>query len=201
MKLELKAGITLYLARHGETEANREHRFSGKRDTPLTEKGLAEARAVGEIMKREVGMRPRLDFVSSPLKRARLTMEIVRSVLGLAERDFSTDARICEIDLGEWDELTDAQARARDPAYFDARARDKWNVKVPGGENYAQVAARASAWVRDIKTDSFAVSHGALTRILRGLFQGLDWQAMSDLDEPQGVVFRIRGSEVVRLDA
>ena len=37
-------------------------------------------------------------------------------------------------------------------------------------------------------------------RILRGLLTGLDWRAMSALDEPQGVVFRVRGTEVVRLD-
>ena len=39
MALELKAGMTLYFSRHGETEANREQRFSGHRDTPLTAKG------------------------------------------------------------------------------------------------------------------------------------------------------------------
>ncbi len=198
--LELAAGVTLYLARHGETEANSQHRFSGKRDTPLTQKGLAQAHALGEIMKREVGMRPSLAFVASPLARARLTMQIVRGVLGLPEGDFATDARIAEIDLGAWDQLTDEEARARNPALFDARAADKWNIPVPGGEDYEEVAARASSWVRDIKIDTFAVSHGALTRILRGLFQGLDWRAMSDLDEPQGVVFRISGHTVTKLD-
>ena len=200
MSLGLPAGVTLYLARHGETEANSEHRFSGKRDTPLTEKGLGQAHAIGEILKHEVGMRPRLAFVASPLARAQLTMEIVLSVLGVAENDFATDPRLQEIDLGEWDQLTDEEARARNPALFDARMADKWNMRVPGGENYEEVAARAAAWVRGIRTDTFAVSHGALTRILRGLFLGLSWQAMSELDEPQGVVFRIQGNTVTRLD-
>jgi broad specificity phosphatase PhoE len=200
MTLSLPAGVTLYLARHGETKANLEHRFSGKADTPLTANGLAQAHAMGEILKREVGMRPGLTFVSSPLARAKLTMEIVRSVLGLPENDFSTDARIAEIDLGDWDQLTDEEARARDPVLFDARAADKWNVHVPGGENYEEVAARASAWVKGVERDTFAVSHGALTRILRGLFEGLAWPQMSALDEPQGVVFRIRGNQVARLD-
>jgi len=45
-----------------------------------------------------------------------------------------------------------------------------------------------------------AVSHGATTRILRGLLAGLDWRAMSSLDEPQGVVFRVQGAEVVKLE-
>ena len=113
MSLELKPGITLYLARHGQTVANQQHRFSGKRDTPLTELGLTQVRAVGRIMTRAVGMRPALNFVSSPLARAQQSMEIVRSELGLPKDGFITDARIQEIDLGEWDQLTDEEARAR----------------------------------------------------------------------------------------
>ena len=200
MRLELKESITLYFARHGETEANRDKRFSGRRDTPLTDKGREQARAVGEIMKREVGIPSALNFVSSPLRRARTTMEIVRETLGLPHSGYVTDARIEEIDLGLWDQLTSAEARALDPALFDARAADKWDVAVPGGENYEQVAARAAQWAEGLAADTFAVSHGALTRILRGLFLGLDWQGMSDLDEPQGVVFRVQGGTVTRLD-
>ena len=55
-------------------------------------------------------------------------------------------------------------------------------------------------WVRDLEHDTIAVSHGATTRILRGLLAGLDWRAMSSLDEPQGVVFRVQGAEVVKLE-
>jgi broad specificity phosphatase PhoE len=200
MSLRLKDGITLYFARHGETEANRQKRFSGHRDTPLTELGRSQARAEGEILRREVGPRPPLAFVSSPLQRARTTMEIVRAELDLPPDGYTIDPRIAEIDLGAWDQLTGTQARARDPALFDARAADKWHVRVPGGENYAEVAARATDWVTSLSTDTFAVSHGALTRILRGLFLGLDWRGMSELDEPQGVVFRVRDAEVARLD-
>jgi probable phosphoglycerate mutase len=200
MALELPPGITLYLARHGETEANVGLRFSGKRDTPLTTNGLAQAHALGEILKREVGMQPKLNFVSSPLARAQITMEIVLSVLGLPEDGYTIDPRIQEIDLGDWDQLTKAEARALNPALFDAREADKWNVRVPGGENHKEIAARASDWVESLTADTFAVSHGALTRVLRGLFMGLDPQSMGDLGEPQGVIFRIRGSTVERLD-
>jgi probable phosphoglycerate mutase len=198
-RLSLKPGVTLYFARHGETEANRQRLFSGRKPTPLTERGREQAKAIGLALKKELGMAPKLAFVSSPLERARITMEIVRETLGLAPEGYAIDARIEEINLGEWDQLTDAQARARDPQLFAARAADKWNVHVPGGENYAEVAARAEDWVRSLAADTFAVSHGAFTRILRGLFLGLDAQHMSALDEPQGVAFRIRASEVVQL--
>jgi len=199
MSLRLRDGITLYFARHGETEANREKRFSGRKNTPLTPRGREQAREIGLALEHELGKARELAFVSSPLERARITMEIARATLGLPREGYTTDARIEEIDLGEWDQLTDAQARARDPALFDARAGDKWHVHVPGGENYAEVAARAEDWIDSLDRDTFAVSHGAFTRILRGLFLGLSAREMSALDEPQGVVFRVRGSDVVQL--
>jgi probable phosphoglycerate mutase len=73
-------------------------------------------------------------------------------------------------------------------------------MRVPGGENYAEVAARVTDWLDGLGGNTVAISHGATTRILRGLLAGLDAAAMSALDEPQGVVFRVRGREVVRLD-
>jgi len=199
MTLRLADGITLYFARHGQTEANLATRFSGKKNTPLTALGREQAAEVGLVLKRELGARPSLSFVASPLTRARTTMEIARAELELPPEGYDLDPRIQEIDLGRWDQLTEAEARALDPAYYDERAKDKWNVPALGGEDYAQVAERLTAWVNDLRADTFAVSHGAATRILRGLFAGLDAARMSALPEPQGVVFRARGAEVVQL--
>jgi len=199
MALKLPDGLTLYFARHGQTQANVEHRFSGYKDTPLTPLGLEQAAQVGRILKREIG-KSSYHFVSSPLARAVTTMKIARQAMDLAPEGFATDNRLKEINLGVWDQLTDEEARAVSPILFETRGNDKWHVRVPGGENYAEVAARVSDWVRELKTDTVAISHGATTRILRGLLADLDWRAMSVLDEPQGVVFRVRGAEVVKLE-
>ena len=199
MLLSLRDGVTLYFARHGQTEANLAKRFSGKKDTPLTALGREQAAEIGQVLKRELGVRPAIAFVSSPLARARTTMEIAREVLDLPREGYTIEPRIQEIDLGRWDQLTEDEARALDLAYYDRRAKDKWNVPALGGEDYAQVAVRLTDWIGDLKADTFAVSHGAATRILRGLFAGLDAARMSALPEPQGVVFRVRGSEVTQL--
>ncbi|HEU0095108.1 MAG TPA: histidine phosphatase family protein [Rhizomicrobium sp.] len=198
--LQLSEGLTLYFARHGQTQANVEKRFSGYKDTPLTVLGRAQAGAVGEILRRELGDASGYGFVCSPLVRAQTTMRIAREVMGLKPDDFTTDNRLKEINLGVWDQLTDDEARRQSPTLFEQRGNDKWHVRVPGGENYAEVAARVTDWLTELKTDTVAISHGATTRILRGLLAGLDWREMSGLDEPQGVVFRVRGSEVTRLD-
>ncbi|HEY0302078.1 MAG TPA: histidine phosphatase family protein [Rhizomicrobium sp.] len=200
MALSLRSGLTLFFARHGETQANVAGRLQGQsRDAPLTAKGTAQAKAVGRILRAQA--EGSFEWVSSPLPRARRTTEIAREACGLPPEGFRTDPRIIELNLGAWEGLTHAQARERDPAHYAARETDKWNVAVPGGENYAQVAARAQSWIGDLSGDTIAVTHGGFTRVLRGLFGGLAWQAISDLDEPQGVVFRVRGSTVERLDA
>ena len=200
MVLELPQGLTLYFSRHGQTQANVEKRFSGYKDTPITELGLTQAPQVGHILKRELGAADGFHFVSSPLARAIATMEIARETMGLPADGFATDNRLKEIHLGVWDQLTNDEARAQSPTLFEQRDNDKWHVRVPGGENYAEVAVQVSDWVRELEHDTIAVSHGATTCILRGLLAGLDWRAMSSLDEPQGVVFRGQGAEVVKLE-
>jgi probable phosphoglycerate mutase len=202
MTLRLATGLTLYFARHGETEANVAGRFQGHTsDTPLTAKGLHQAADLARILARAVRHPEALAYVSSPLHRAQRTMEIVRGNLGLPMDGFATDPRLIEIDLGAWDGLTHAEAKARFAEAYKAREADKWDVNVPGGgENYKSVAARLTSFIGDLKTDTFAVSHGAATRILRGLFAGMTWQQMSALDEPQGVVFCVREGTVTRLD-
>jgi probable phosphoglycerate mutase len=127
-------------------------------------------------------------------------MKIAREAMGLPAEGFATDNRLKEINLGVWDQLTDEEARALSPVLFEQRGNDKWHVRVPEGENYAEVAARITDWLQELKTDTIAISHGATTRILRGLLAGLDWRAMSNLDEPQGVVFKVQGSTVVKLE-
>ncbi|MFL6688940.1 MAG: histidine phosphatase family protein [Alphaproteobacteria bacterium] len=200
MALSIQSGIVLYFCRHGETQANLEKRFQGHgTDTPLTPKGREQSRALALLLMRDEPDLTNLSFRSSPLLRARTTMEIVLETLGLPVDRFSTDARLQEIDLGLWDGLTDSEARALDPAMFERRGDDKWNVRVPGGENYADVAKRAEKWASELHGDTFAVSHGAFTRILRGLFSGMNGQQMSDLDEEQGVLFRVRDGVVTRL--
>ena len=201
MPPSLAPGLTLYICRHGETEANVEKRFQGLTlDTPLTAEGCEQARAIARTLAKHASDPALLDYVCSPLQRARRTMEIIREMLGLPTAGYSTDDRLVEIDLGKWDGLTDSEARALDPAIYDRRKADKWSIRVPGGESYADVAKRCQSFIAGLGADTFAVTHGAYTRVLRGLFEGLTWQQMSKLDETQGVLFCVRGSSVERLD-
>ena len=72
-----------------------------------------------------------------------------------------------------------AKGETLDPAAYKKRERDKWNVPITGGESYADVAKRAERWLASLKRDTFAVTHGGFTRILRGLFEELSGRSLS----------------------
>lgn len=198
----LGAGLTLYFCRHGETVGNLEGIVQGVSvDTPLTPRGVEQARTVADLLAHDApGIRD-YAFVCSPIGRARATNEIVRESLGLPRDGYTVDARLKEMNHGIWEGLKRADVRAADPAGYAARERDKWNVPIRDGESYCDVATRAQSWIADLTGNTFSVSHGLFTKVLRGLFAGLDWRGISALDEPQGVVFRVRGNVVERLEA
>ena len=73
----LKPGVTLYFVRHGETDWNRAQRYQGQRDIPLNATGREQAVGNGRVLAQALGQEAAaLDYVSSPLVRARETMEL-----------------------------------------------------------------------------------------------------------------------------
>jgi probable phosphoglycerate mutase len=136
----------LYYVRHGETDFNLQARLQGRRDTLLNAHGRRQAAECGAVL-HDLFARDRRDaqelkYVSSPLKRARETMEVLRAALGLAPPDYEIDARLTEIAYGEWEGLTLPEIEARNTGVLTQRERDKWDFAPPGGESYQQLAAR-----------------------------------------------------------
>ncbi len=84
--------------------------------------------------------------MSSPLVRARETMELMRATLGLEPAGYRVDARLAEIAFGEWEGLTYEDVLARDQDVVARRESDKWGFLPPGGESYAQLTVRMRAW-------------------------------------------------------
>jgi probable phosphoglycerate mutase len=182
----------VYFARHGETIYNVDGRYQGNReDSALTPLGREQAHDVATILRDFISLETPPRFVSSPIGRACATIEIVLSALELP-RVYTTDRRLAEIDLGEWTGCSVRDIESNDPRW-KLRDTDKWSIPAPGGENYAEVAARATEWFSHLTEETVAIGHGAFGRILRGLYYGATWQQMSKMDEPHGVVYRFDG--------
>jgi probable phosphoglycerate mutase len=192
----------LYYIRHGETDWNVEGRLQGRHDTALNAVGRRQAGACADIL-RDLLARDRrapadYAYVASPLKRARETMEIMRAALGLARDDYRTDARLREIEFGEWEGLTLRDIRSRAPQALADRERDKWDFVPPGGESYAQVAARMRDWHAALDGDTVVVAHGGTARALIAVLGIASPAKASSIEIGQGVVYRFSDTGMSR---
>ena len=112
------------------------------------------------------GRAAQYDYVSSPLGRARETMELMRAAMGLDPDAYRTDARLMEMSFGRWEGFTFAELQAREAAALAEREHDKWGFVLPGGESYAQLQVRVRAWYESIERDSVVSAHGGVCRAL-----------------------------------
>ncbi|SDF52147.1 probable phosphoglycerate mutase [Blastococcus aurantiacus] len=125
-----------HLLRHGQTEHTPERRYSGRNDLPLSLTGRAEAEAAASRVA-DLGVEV---IVASPLRRTRETAEIVGGVLGLP---VELDDDLVELDFGELEGLTGAEALEKHPLAV-RRFMTDLTVAAPGGESIADVSTRVA---------------------------------------------------------
>jgi len=128
----------LLLLRHGQTALSVDRRYSGRADPELTELGLAQAAGVAAGIAAVEGTEQVSAAYCSPLRRARRTAEPVAAALGVPVADHNG---LLETDFGEWDGLTFAEARERDPELHRSWLGDE-TVRPPAGESFAAVGQR-----------------------------------------------------------
>jgi len=183
----------VYYIRHGETDWNAQGRLQGVRDVPLNELGRRQSKSAGRVLGDLLASRgpdaASLQFIASPLGRARQTMELVRVVLGLPPHDYVLDERLREVAYGQWEGSTLAEVQQRDPDLFERRQAEKWTVSPPGGENYVSVQARMSEWYSQLAGDAVAVAHGGTARALMVALGFETPETAADLAIEQGVVY------------
>ena len=168
------AGL-FFIARHGETVFNAAARMQGSTEhTPLTRAGFAQADAMGEALRRRLGRRPVLDLWASPTGRALQTLAVIAEHLELDWHAALTDARLDEIDIGDWAGRFYHDVIAEVGDIIDP-ATGLFSRRPPRGEWYDEIAARLQAWLadnRDRTKPRLVVMHGISSRVLRGMLTG-----------------------------
>lgn len=193
----LAPSITLYFVRHGETDWNVAQRYQGQRDIPLNATGRAQAERNGRTLAEQLGNKAAsLDYVASPLLRARETMEIMRRELQLPADGYRTDTRLSEIDYGHWEGQLWNELPNTDPEGFAGRKADIWGWQPKGGESYSMLSQRVARWLAEVERDAVVASHGGVSRVLRGLILQLQGAEISHLEVPQDKVLLVNAGAI-----
>ncbi|PRY54132.1 putative phosphoglycerate mutase [Knoellia remsis] len=174
----------LVVLRHGETSHNAAGIWQGQLDSPLSERGIAQAAAAATAV---AALRP-VRVVASDLARAADTGQTVARVDDIP---FSTDPRFREIHAGAWQGLTGDEVRAGYPEDMDRLLRGEDFKRGGDGESVADVAARCRAGVEDLLAElgpgecAVIATHGVAGRALAADLVGIDqrtsWLALGGL--------------------
>jgi broad specificity phosphatase PhoE len=185
-----------YFVRHGQTGWNAELRLQGQADTDISEVGRRQAERNGRRLAGLVADPGAFDFVASPLKRTRETMEIVRVGMGLPARGYRVDSRLMEVHFGDWQGFTYAELEERQPGSTAARLSDKWGFVAPGGESYQMLMDRIGPWFSALEKPTICVTHGGVLRVLFKLVEDLPVADVAAMDIPQDRILRLSGSRL-----
>ncbi|MBM4334173.1 MAG: histidine phosphatase family protein [Deltaproteobacteria bacterium] len=172
----------IYLVRHGTTDWNKEEIFRGRMDCQLNETGQAEARALAAYF-RKVNIEM---IYSSPLSRA---TETAGAIAEGRQLRVVPDPAFIDIDFGEWHGLPLKEVREKYAELYRTWREKPQAVTFLGGENLAQVRARAWEGFERVARQNqektvLIVSHRVVAKVLICAALGLEdshfWQIQQD---------------------
>jgi glucosyl-3-phosphoglycerate phosphatase len=186
--------VRLILVRHGVTDWNREGRWQGRLDPPLSESGRYEATLVAARIAADPDLRP-ARVLASTLARATETATVIGQAVGVA---IEPEPRLVEIGAGEWEGRTHAELEATDGERYLAW-RTTPGYGPPGGEPLSEAAGRARTLLEELRASTawpvLLVSHGGILRYLARQLLDLDPERAEALDVDNASI-----SSAVRVD-
>lgn len=184
----------LYVIRHGQTDWNAERRLQGQKDIDLNAIGRTQARQNGlELAEILAFENQPFDFVASPMRRTRETMEIAREAMGLPPKDYRTDERLVEVSFGAWEGFTIKELKATEAERLAERNAGKWDFIPPGdeAESYEILSWRVGSWLASVDKPTVCVTHGGVIRSLFRLVGDISKEDASETEIPQDRVLKI----------
>ena len=156
--------MTIYIARHGQTEWNERDLIIGRTDLPLTAKGRQQAADLAKLVSGTDIHR----IICSPLKRAFETAQIVGHECHIP---VEADSRLIELDYGDYEGTSKHQ-----PDFINYRRNPACHY--PHGESQIQAAVRVYTMLDELATrypdeSILLVTHNGICRIITTYFRDM----------------------------
>nr|WP_264171351.1 histidine phosphatase family protein [Clostridium algidicarnis] len=168
----MNRAVNIYIARHGETKWNIEGRMQGFKNSDLTQRGIGDARSLGESLKD-------IDFdciYSSPLGRALDTAKYIR-------QDDNTkiilDDSLKELNLGLWEGMTHEEIKEKYPIQYNNFREHPESFESQGGESFLELIKRVEKGLNNIIKDEnheniLIVTHTCVIKAISIIVKGND---------------------------
>jgi probable phosphoglycerate mutase len=196
--------MNVLLVRHGETPWNREGRYQGRTDIPLSEDGVAQVQRLGDRLRHVSIARA----IASPLSRAKHTAEAILAAQGSEHRPaLELDAGLLEISHGGWEGQLASDVQLSHAEMFGvwrtSPGRD--SLAGPGAESLGDVEARAWPILERLcaelgPTDTgLIVAHDAVNRVLLCRVLGLPLERVWKFRQAPAALNVLSGDDLANL--
>ncbi len=184
--------MEIYFVRHGETIWNLEKKFQGLSDSPLTEKGINQAKLLGKRLENI-----KFDkFYSSPLKRANDTANYIKEK---RKQEVEIFEDFAEISMGDMEGIQREEFKKLYPEQSEDFFNNplKYNPKVYKGESFLEVRERVAKGLKkfiEINKNYeriLVVSHGATLKVLFHYISGENLETLIDKEIPKNTSYTI----------
>jgi len=179
----------IFLFRHGQTFDNKDHIFSGLRETDLTPDGINEAIKIGEELKNENATKA---YHSGQI-RSKHTLDLVLNGYH-QDVEIITDPRIKERDYGDLTGLNKDETEHKEPANYKLWHRS-YDTPPPNGESIKDVEDRVLPFLNELKSELkpddvvFISASANSIRPMRKYFEGLSNEEMSTFEYTPGKIY------------
>lgn len=155
--------MKLYFVRHGQTDWNIEHKIMGRTDIGLNDEGRRQA----QVMREKLSAIHFDHILSSPLKRAAETAEIISQTH--PDADFAIADELIERNFGDYEGRHDSKD------YYGLWRVN--NTSTPHGESVKEVRKRIFSFLNRLSEqyegkDLLLVSHGGVGVVIESYFKG-----------------------------
>lgn len=164
----MRSMAKILMIRHGETNYNKEGRYCGSTDIELNEIGIEQAIKVSEqLLNHSIDV-----IISSPLKRAVKTSNIISDKLGIP---VVVVEGLEERNVGVYEGLTRKEVEERYPELWNNKSLGLFSEAPHGGESIEAVQNRVFRALDMIMEDYkdknvLIVCHGFVTRVINKYF-------------------------------
>lgn len=189
--------MKIYIARHGETTWNAEGRIQGRSDPGLSPKGYEQSLALlGQLKDRPISA-----IYTSTLQRSILTAQPIAKHLGLPI-----------LIQPELNEIAFGILEGKHLFNFDEGIKTEWErfkenrfaYRIPGAENYADVAIRVKPFIEKIFNDHrdeeiLIVGHRVVNRMLIGIVLEYPLESTLKIEQTNDCLYLIQKNGEVRV--
>jgi len=184
----------IYIIRHGQTAWNLQKRKQGRKDSPLTYRGIQQAMSVSEFIKNSIVDVEEYKFVISPQWRCQQYASIICDMVGKQFSDCIMEENLREHSFGSWEGKTEEEIEIQFPKFLERRYKPEnyWNFIVPMGESYELLSSRVSKVIEKYrKQKAIFICHEMVSKVMRGYLLNMTNAATLDLNHPQDTVYHI----------